>query len=234
MGALAALGLLAVLVGTPVLLLALGANPFPASVPSLDEARAALLSPDDGTLVLGVLKLVAWIAWIALAVIIVVEIAAQIRGMRAPTLPGLSFPQSAVRPLVSTALALFILAPATAPTSMATDAPAAAPASASVQQLSPQAVSEVTATEALTSETEQQAAPTQAYTVQTGDSLWSIAEQHLGEGKEYPRIAELNEDVLSGEGIGYFPAWNCDCPRMPLRPNQSLQHRASSLKKGTR
>ena len=60
LGALALLGLVGILTGLPMLLLALG-NPLPSEVPTWDQLRVALLSPDDGTLALGVLKALGWV-----------------------------------------------------------------------------------------------------------------------------------------------------------------------------
>ncbi|MGB3257714.1 MAG: peptidoglycan-binding LysM, partial [Ornithinimicrobium sp.] len=109
---LAAFVLLAgIVLGLPALLLALGGSPWPDAVPSLDQIRDSLLTPDDGTLALAGAKMLGWVVWAALSVSIVVEAVAAIRGARAPSLPVLALPQSGVRPLVVAALALFIAAP---------------------------------------------------------------------------------------------------------------------------
>ena len=36
------------------------------------------------------------------------------------------------------------------------------------------------------------------HTVRRGETLWSIASDHLGAGDRYPQIAALNTDVLAG------------------------------------
>jgi nucleoid-associated protein YgaU len=42
--------------------------------------------------------------------------------------------------------------------------------------------------------------PTQkTYTVQKGDSLWKIAEMHLGNGSKFPQIIAANQDRLKDE-----------------------------------
>ena len=41
--------------------------------------------------------------------------------------------------------------------------------------------------------------PTVEYMVRRGDSLWKIAEEHLGDGMRFREIVVLNEDVLHGE-----------------------------------
>src|SRR5690606_14458382 len=100
-----------IVIGLPVLLLALGGNPLPTALPSLEEVRTALLTPDDGTLALAGVKLLGWLVWAALTASIILEAASALRGVRAPTLPVLALPQSGMRPLVIAAVALFITAP---------------------------------------------------------------------------------------------------------------------------
>ncbi|MBN1436886.1 MAG: LysM peptidoglycan-binding domain-containing protein [Sedimentisphaerales bacterium] len=64
--------------------------------------------------------------------------------------------------------------------------PAGAAASTTVAQQQPQANTTASVS-------------TRSYTVREGDSLWSIAAQHLGNGERYHEIASLNSDVLSNE-----------------------------------
>jgi hypothetical protein len=62
-GLTATLAILAVLAGLPAMLLAIGANPLPDHVPTLEQVWTALTSRDDGTLTLRVLAVVAWAGW---------------------------------------------------------------------------------------------------------------------------------------------------------------------------
>ncbi|WP_299449617.1 LysM peptidoglycan-binding domain-containing protein [uncultured Serinicoccus sp.] len=182
-----------ILVGLPALLLTLGGNPLPETLPSLEEVRDALLTPDDGTLALTGAKLLGWVVWAALSLSIVVEAVSALRGVRPPRLPALSLPQSGMRPLVVAALALFIAAPGgTVPA--ATAAPAPVTASAPVTAGAGTAPAPVTATPATTTEQE----PKHSYVVRPGDTLWSIADQHLGSGHDYHRIVDLNPEQLAG------------------------------------
>ena len=116
----------AILAGLPTLLLALGANPIPSSVPNLDQIRTALTTPDDGTLAMGAITLIAWAAWLVLAASIVLEIAAKVRGLQAPIMPGLGMPQIAARHLVAAAALLFVVLPSATPSVSAAAAPAPA------------------------------------------------------------------------------------------------------------
>jgi LysM repeat protein len=42
----------------------------------------------------------------------------------------------------------------------------------------------------------------QSSTVAKGDSLWAIAQRHLGDGSRYPEIYELNKEAIDGENKG--------------------------------
>ncbi|MDR1692794.1 MAG: LysM peptidoglycan-binding domain-containing protein, partial [Oscillospiraceae bacterium] len=41
------------------------------------------------------------------------------------------------------------------------------------------------------------------YTVQTGDSLWKIAQKLLGSGARYTEIYELNKDIIKNPNLIY-------------------------------
>ncbi len=219
-GALAALVLAGILIGLPAVLIALGAHPIPGQLPTWDQVRAGLLSPDDGTLALAVIKILAWTAWAALVVTILLEVAAQVAGRPAPRVPGLSVPQGSVRALVATALALFIAAPHTPP-----PAAAATTTSSSGQQAPVGAASVLSLVATVHTGTgpiihpetsprssaarpagdlhaprdsvDDRTARATMYTVRPGDTLWSIAEHHLGSGRDYQAIVALNADVLT-------------------------------------
>jgi hypothetical protein len=119
-GLLATLILLGIVIGLPATLLALGANPIPRSLPTLDQLRSAVTTPDDGTLALGAIKVIAWASWIILTGSILLEITARLRRLPAPRIPGLSVPQGAARRLVTAALLLFVISPASATIATAT------------------------------------------------------------------------------------------------------------------
>jgi nucleoid-associated protein YgaU len=47
-----------------------------------------------------------------------------------------------------------------------------------------------------TPEIQAESAGANTYTVQSGDTLWKIAEEHLGDGNRYTEIFEANRSVL--------------------------------------
>lgn len=208
-GLLALTGLCIIVIGLPVVLLAIGDAPIPHSIPSLDTVRDFLSRPDDGTVALGAIKAIAWISWAILTTLILVEIVSRVRGLRAPDLPGLRLPQAAARNLVSTAALLIIAAPVTMQAATADSAAAslATTSSVAVQDIAPTlripaaAPSKPTADvarEALATQQQAKDAATVEYTVKRGDTLWSLAREHLGSGDRYGEIAALNAGLLSG------------------------------------
>lgn len=162
------------LVGVPALLLALGGNPLPTSVPALEQVWSTLTSPDDGSLFLDAVTWVGWVVWLWIAVSIVVELVGAVRGVSVRRIRGLGVGQRAASVLVGGVLLL--VAPATA---------MAAPAG-----LSPVHSAPVSAPQNPVSES-----PTFSYTVRDGDSLWLLADVFLGDGSRWSEISALNPGV---------------------------------------
>ncbi|KAB7740052.1 LysM peptidoglycan-binding domain-containing protein [Nostocoides sp. F2B08] len=195
-GLLATLTALVLVAGVPAALVTFAGNPLPDSIPTLEAIRAALTAPDDGTLLLTVITWIAWIAWAVLTLAVLLEVAARIRGLHAPHLPGLALPQGAAAQLVSAAALLFVVIPPTAATAHATPAQ---PVPAVTAPVSP-----ATATRATLPGWTPTAPPVnsstpvgadvveQRYTVRSGDSLSRIAATHLGDGDRWPELVDLN------------------------------------------
>ncbi|WP_298746984.1 LysM peptidoglycan-binding domain-containing protein [uncultured Serinicoccus sp.] len=210
---------MAVLVGLPALLVAVGGNPFPVQVPDLEQVRRALTAPDDGRLVLAAAVLAGWVCWAMLVGATVLEVVDQVRSLRrtvrapAATHPrqgsagGLGVPRSLMRPLVASILAVLVSAPT--PAGLSTG-PAAAQLTATgpevpgtvgpgVPDTSPAPFGETL--EQLEGTEEVPAAAT--HTVQPGDTLWDIAEDHLGAGERYPEVYTANNDQLTSPHLIY-------------------------------
>ncbi|UUW88723.1 LysM peptidoglycan-binding domain-containing protein [Pimelobacter simplex] len=212
-GLAAALAVLGIVLGLPALFLAIGASPIPDQVPTLDGIKNALLAPDDGTLVLGLFKVIGWVAWAFMALSLAVEAIARLRKVQAPQLPGLRLPQAGARNLIGLAALLFIAAPITA--QAATAAPAVA-APAAVSHVHAGVVDQAPVQQDVKVETKQerQAPQTVDHAVKPGESLWSIAEDHFGDGARYKEIAELNRDLLGGQPSFLEPGWVLKLPAL--------------------
>ena len=217
-GLLACLALAGLLVGLPAVLLALGWGRVPAS-PA--EWVQRLTSPDDGTFVLLVIKAAAWVTWLLLAASIITEILAALRGITAPKLPGLHWSQAPARQLVGAATLLFVSLPTIAG-SVANAAPASAAATQPVARSATVAHADASARPAIALAEKR---PT--HIVKLGDSLWSIAERHLGSGTRYAEIAALNADLLGGHDDFLRPGWVLTLPALDeatytVRPGDTL------------
>jgi LysM repeat protein len=201
-GLSATVGIVLFVVGTPRILFTIGVGPT--LNPDWNGLRDMLASPDDGTLALKVLALVAWLAWLVMAVSLLVETVARLRGVHAPRLPGLGVPQVAAGRLVAAASLLFIALPVVTqavapPSARATEFPRTL---VPEQQVAPAPAVPVAAhgsATAVTPTPDRKEPPTADYTVKRGDSLWKIAAELLGDGKRYVEIVDLNRDVLNGK-----------------------------------
>lgn len=215
-GLAATLGILAIVVGMPLVLLAIGSDPIPNQLPDWASIKDNLLSRDDGTFALAVITQVAWIAWLVMSVLIVLEVVYKITRIRARNLPVLGKPQGAARNLVATAALLFVTGSAIG----VAPAMAASPAT-------PHAPTTPTGTTATTTSPETPAdqggkvsearqAPetksTISYTVREGDNLWDLAQNYLGDGHRYPELVDLNHHVV-GDNPGFLePGWVLKIP----------------------
>ncbi|WP_146202657.1 LysM peptidoglycan-binding domain-containing protein [Branchiibius hedensis] len=170
--------------------------------------------PDDGTLALSAIKVIAWAAWAFLTLSIVLEISARVRGVRAPRLPGMRMPQSAAKGLVGTAILLFAASPIVAQTASAATLPTA---QVSTVSATAQPGTSTLAAPAPSSKASpaRASAPTTKHTVQPGETLWSIARDHLGAGERYTEIAALNHDLLGGRPGFLKTGWVLNVPAPP-------------------
>ena len=183
--------------GVPAVLIAIGAAPWDLD---LDSIPGLLTRRDDGTLALILITLGTWTAWAFVASTLLVEIAATIRGVRVPHVPGLGVPQHGARQLVAIAALAFAATPATVMTLPAPPVHGTQAMPANAQAVEPVSTTQETPSKADPDRPAQSQVPepTTDYVVIRGDSLWRIAERLLGDGTRYPEIATLNTDVLGG------------------------------------
>jgi nucleoid-associated protein YgaU len=208
---------LALVGGLPVLLWRASAAVWR---PGVDALGQLLSTSDTVPVFLLVLTALGWLGWAAFTLSLAVEVPAQLRGLRAPRLPGLGAGQRAAATLIGGILILL-------PTSTAFASPAQATTIAAPQTASTPtaAATAKSAVDEAGSSAAAKNAPT--YTVRDtrpAESLWSIAADHLGDGSRYTKIADLNEGRPMGDGRTFRanapiqPGWVLRMPAPPQTP----------------
>lgn len=206
-GLAALLTLLALIIGIPAALIALGGNPLTTLLDG-DMWQRWITTPDTDTLIMPIITVAGWIAWASFAVSIIAAIPARVRGTPPVKIPGLAVQQRAAGALIG-AVALMLAAPLTATAATGADTPA--PATTAVASASIQAPQEVTPPaeqndEAAAADETTTTASTTTYTVtERGDSLWNIAQTQLGDGNRWPEIADLNYGRTQPDGRSLSP-----------------------------
>lgn len=183
----------AIVGGTPVLLLRVAGNPLPKQLPTMEEVTTALTSPDNGALFLRLLALVGWLAWATFTISVLIEIPAQLRGRRAKRIPGMKVQQKVAAALVGSMIAVFAGASV-----------AHAMIAAPVQAKPPAVATMVTSTQQAT---QQQ----MVYVVVRGDYLGRIAERFTGDFDSYREIAALNPKLIRNPNH-IEPGWKVVLP----------------------
>jgi nucleoid-associated protein YgaU/DNA-binding SARP family transcriptional activator len=240
-GLLALLVIVGITVGLPFALLAVGGEPFGGGAPSFESVVDLLTSRDDGTLFMVLLQAVGWLAWAFLALSILVELVSQLRGVRAPRLPGLHLPQNAARGLVGAMLLLFTAVPlanaAVLPAGAAPmveshtvsiSAPAVVGAASGGHVADRGAHERTTPTASSTRQAAEKkaASATVQHTVVRGDTLWGLAETYLGDGHRFRDIVALNQDHLADNPAFLTTGWVLTIPSPPDAADQASERDA--------
>ncbi|NEC70964.1 LysM peptidoglycan-binding domain-containing protein [Streptomyces rochei] len=161
-----------------------------------DDLAHLLDQQDTGAAFLALLLVVGWAGWAQFAFCTVRELAAQLRGRTWRVPRGFGASQRAAAALIGSIL---VLLPASS--ALASDAQAATCATAT--RLPGQADARQAAQPSPTpqAQPDSEAATTASvHTVRAGESLWSIAEQELGDGEKWRQIAALNEGRAMADG----------------------------------
>ena len=194
--------LTALTVGVPIALITVVGLPLPHTVPKL----SALTSQLDITAILRILSVIVWLAWIQLAWCVLVEIKAAASGKQghaaaSPKVPLAGVTQSLAHRLVTAALLLFTAAAALTPAVISHGPPRPAPS------VSAQLTPALPVAPAVTAAQTHAHVPNadKMYTVNPPvgrfhESLWEIAHNHLGDGRRYREIFELNSERVQPDG----------------------------------
>lgn len=241
-GLLALLVTTALVVDIPVALYALRGNPLPDTGTDLSALADRLTAPDtDGSLFLGALTWIGWIAWASLAFTVLVEVVAQLRGMPTPHLPALGPQQRIAAGLVATTALLFAVPfLSAAPALAAGDAPRTSTGPSVAAPASPVASANTTAPsqDHARPATASAAASGRIYAVQPGDTLWQIAQDHLGDGTRFTEIARLNYGVTQADGHALTaahwltPGWKLTLPAPPAAGSHTAAEQTVVVERG--
>ena len=211
--------LVALVVGVPALLVGTVGDPVP--------DQWTWTSPLTSEALLGLLACVAWAFWAQLVVCVIVELIAEIRlatGRSADWLvrvPGTFGGQQVLaRSLVQAVIAIGLTSAAIGATT---------PWIGSADAAVPAVALEAATTQARLAAAQHgaQARPaTVNVTIERGDTLWSIAEQHLGSGERWRELADLNRGREMPDGSTFddartiLPGWELLVPS----PRQVADH----------
>ena len=227
----AAIALGAIVFALPFALIKVVGWPLWSSVPSISSIGEALQSTSiTDSAVVSVLACLAWLLWALTVTSIVVEVIAFSRGTASIRLPlgGL------VQPTVRRALLALLLVgvssgalntrPALADNTFSVSSPGARPTlSVSVEpnQIAPTSLAARLDASQLNNAPLVNAPPSavaKSVTVAPRDTLWDLAERHLGDGMRWREIFELNRAVAQPDGGALTnpdlirPGWNLSMP----------------------
>jgi hypothetical protein len=200
-GLLSLLGVAVLVAGVPAALIAWVGSPLPAGVPSVSDVTDALRDtyiPDE--FLVKALALVCWIVWFELTASLLVEAVAYGRGRKAGAVPlagGLQ--RGAARLVAGVALLGAVVASRGLPTSGSAHplTPAADPVIALMIDDGKAAGG---AAAAMSSTPVAAPAALPVYEVQRRDTLWDIAETHLGDPFRWTEIFQINEGCPQSDG----------------------------------
>ncbi len=206
-GILAVLALVVLAAGVPIALVTVFGLPIPHSKPTL-----SLLTHQLNILtIMKILSVIVWLAWIQLLFCLAAEISAAVRGHAvASQVPLAGGTQAMAHRLVAAALLLFSATVALSPVlhvgaSGPAVPPRQAPVTASARPGAQQADGQVSTAQPAGAVRGPRHAQQKYYIVRPPvgryhESLWEIAQNHLGNGRRYEEIYELNKDRVQPDG----------------------------------
>ncbi len=193
---------IAVLGGVPYCLLAYVGNPLPTIVPSAADIGNALSNGQiDPQTWIKALACVVWVAWALLTLSLVVEVAAVVRGGTAAAVRGLGSTQWLASRLVGQiSLVAAVVFQSSAGVASALPAP---PLASIHHDSSPDARAAASTSTPASSDDDAAVHQPSAVDIEVGrhESLWGLAETHLGDGDRWSEIRDANIGRIMPDGV---------------------------------
>jgi DNA-binding SARP family transcriptional activator len=231
-GTAAAVALTAAVVGLPLALYAVAGVPLPHHTPSPGQLTHALTERDNGQLFLSALLVLAWFGWAVFTVSVIVEAIALVRGTAAIRLPCCAPTQQIAASLLAAVGLLLLSSPQIGPAHQAVRPPTSSVTALTAWTVPSAAPLQMghrgTETPLSRDGSATEAGP--SYTVQRGDTLWSIAETQLGDPERWQEIARLNYDQPQPDGRALtnshwiYPGWQLQLPPDPASARAAHRH----------
>lgn len=221
--ALALGALVAVLGGMPWLLARFGEWPI-SGWPTERQLRDLDEAVVSDTAVFGVLTLAAWAVWLLFVVSFLVETRATLRGLQAPSIALAGPVQRAARLLVATVVIGVTLQQSAAPVVSLPLTSARVAAATSPEPSGSAPTSPPVSSNPSSQATDAPASMPGVVTVAPGDSAWSLAETHLGDGMRWRELWETNRRTVQPDGRTWTDpqiirvGWRLAVPLSPERP----------------
>lgn len=187
--------LLGLIVGLPFALFAAAGNPLE----RLPEILQLASRPDYGLIITmsTILPLLGWGLWLYFLLSVFLEIPSALKGIHAPRIKGFGSAQGIAGALLAAVIGIFgVVGPANAAT---IDTSMTTPTTISASQQAGQGNIDHQAATAAAQKTD--TPETFKHTVKSGDTLWGLAEQHLGDGAKYKKILDCNPHITDADEI---------------------------------
>ena len=210
--------LLGLVVGVPAALAMSVGWPLPHRVPSLDMVQQQI----SVNVFVKILTLVVWLAWAQFTACVLVEVKAAVSGVGLPSrVPGAGPSQLLARQLIAAVLLITATAASFAPglgqhgpqienthkptVAAAQQLPGQQQAATVAEAMQQQAAAQAHAAMEAREHGGTEAGATKFYRIHPPegrhhDSLWEVAERHLGDGRRYHEIYQLNKDRVQPDG----------------------------------
>ena len=218
LGALMLLG--AIIIGTPLLLVAFVGSPIP------DDLSLGMQLTD--AVLIQLLSLIVWAFWLQTCWCIALEVVATAESHQLNRTPGAFGVQTLfARTMIGLVVAAFVSVPLLPSPVQANTAPVPTPSPSQTVEQTPETITpapEATPEVATEAPAVDPAPATVEVVVERGDTLWALAQTYLGDAERWTEIAQLNDGQTMVDGSTFAsasllrPGWVLQLPSTATAP----------------